>query len=798
MSTTIKELLDFQIYPSIYNKIDSLFPEFGFKRYGNGYVSTTKVKIDGSEGKESKVYIYDNNISCFIDYTRGTTSIWNYVQEQKGLSNFETLKYLSELAGVNLSFDYRADDIESIKENSRTTEIWEEANNFFISCLNDTNKYKDSETKKIRAYLSKRKYKNDDFRNLENTNSNKMEVGYIPSQNSLTEYLKEKGFSDEEIKNKITLNQYIGKTHKLTIPYRDNLGRIRGIVARNVEYKDKDTSPKYLYSTGLKRDDILFNLKQLKGDKDLIIVEGVLDCLIAQARGIENIVALGGTSLNNKQIELAKKYGAKKITLCLDNDEAGKQATLKAINLLKKHDIKVYVAELAGDIKDPDQLISETSIEVFQEIINEARSEYMYIIDKITEPYNGKEFFTDKDRDEIIEASYELFERITDPIEKELFYSVLKSVSNNTITEVAFKAKSEKIKQEKQERIQRAKLEQAIKESSSLLQEDDMKSAIELLNKSTDDIKINQAESLIERYSYDDFLYDLKQTPLTLNTGIKSLDLFVGIPHGAITLIAGRPSHGKTTFMYNLMLNMSKIYNDKKFYFFSYEEQKKFIIAKILNKIINKEIYLPEYPNCRTNLEYIKSYIKDNRSDNKMIESGKEDLKYLLGSGKIEIIDKSYSVEELSLVVNHLNSKENIGAIFIDYIQRIRTTSKTQDKRTEIAHVSDYILNNIAKKTGLPVILGAQFNRGAGESPKLEHLKEAGNLEEDANLVLSVYQEARENESLASSKKVTLEIKALKNRDGEVNRKTILDFYKHIGNIEDPVSSYIRTGKVVK
>jgi DNA primase catalytic core len=791
MSTTIKELLDFQIYPSIYNRIDYLFPEFGFKRSGNGYVSTTKIKIDGSEGKESKVYIYDNNISCFIDYTRGTTSIWNYVQEQNKLSNFETLKYLSELAGVNLSFDYKADDIEAIKENSRTTEIWEESNNFFIECLNDKNNvyFNTVECKELREYIKDRGYNENDLKitKKEEITSSSMELGYIPSQEILFKYLENKGFSKEEVSKKIQLNINIGRTHKLTIPYRDNLGRIRGIICRNINHKKTDESPKYLYSTGLKRDDILFNLKFLKGNKDLIIVEGILDCLIAEARGIENIVALGGTSLNSKQVELAKKYGAKKVTLCLDNDDAGKKATLKAIEVLKNSGLKIYVSSLTETIKDPDQLIKEYGIEAFQEKISQAQSYYMYIIDKITEPYNGKEFFTDKDRDEIIEASYELFEGLTDPLEREIFYSVLKAVSNNTITESGFKAKSEQIKQEKQENIQRLKLEHALNETSRILKIKDLKKALEVINESTNEIKINQAQTLLEKYSFKNFLEDLRNTPLTLKTGYKSLDEFARIPHGAITLIAGRPSHGKTTFMFNLLINLSKQYNNKKFYFFSYEEQKKFILVKILNKIINKEIYLPEYPECNTNLEYLKSYIKDNRSDNNMIEAGKTVLKNLIENQKIEIIDISYSVEDLSSVINYLHSKEDIGAVFIDYVQRIRTESKTQDKRNEIGYISDYILNNIAKKTGLPVILGAQFNRGAGESPKLEHLKEAGNLEEDANLVLSVYQEARENDSNENShkKEVPLEIKALKNRDGQVNRKTTLNFFKPTGDIKD-------------
>ena len=355
--SNIKEILDFQIYPSIYQKIISVLPEFDFKRINKGFISTTSKKIDGSDGKEGKVYIYDNNISSLIDYTRGASSIWNYIQQRENLSNQGTLKYLADLAGVNLSSDFKEQDIETVKENAKIAEIWEEANSFFINCLTDKENdyYLNSETQKVREYLESRGYKETDLKDADS--EIKMELGYIPSQEILFSYLQSKGFKKEDIEKQIILNTAIGRTHKLTIPYRDNLGRMRGIAVRNINHTETTEYPKYLYSTGLKRDDILFNLKYLKGNKDLVIVEGILDSLIAEARGMDNVVALGGTSLNSRQIELAKKYGAKKITLCLDNDEAGKKATLKALEAIKPSNIKTYIAYLPSGIKDPEQII---------------------------------------------------------------------------------------------------------------------------------------------------------------------------------------------------------------------------------------------------------------------------------------------------------------------------------------------------------------------------------------------------------------------------------------------------------
>ena len=125
----------------------------------------------------------------------------------------------------------------------------------------------------------------------------------------------------------------------------------------------------------------------------------------------------------------------------------------------------------------------------------------------------------------------------------------------------------------------------------------------------------------------------------------------------------------------------------------------------------------------------------------------------------------------------------------------MNTEQKTQDKRTEIGYISDAVLQ-IAKGTDIPVIMGSQLNRQAKKGqtvkPSLENLKEAGNLEEDANLVLSVYDESRERrkdengEEYAEARTVELEIMTLKNRDGKVNKAAILNFDKWTMAIYDP------------
>ncbi len=100
--------------------------------------------------------------------------------------------------------------------------------------------------------------------------------------------------------------------------------------------------------------------------------------------------------------------------------------------------------------------------------------------------------------------------------------------------------------------------------------------------------------------------------------------------------------------------------------------------------------------------------------------------------------------------------------------------------------ISDGVLQ-IAKKTGLSLVVGAQLNRDTDTkgSHRVENLKESGNLEEDANLILTVYNEARENPEQNFPDPVSLEIKVLKNREGEVNTKTVLYWNRPTWRIEN-------------
>ena len=524
----------------------------------------------------------------------------------------------------------------------------------------------------------------------------------------------------------------------------------------------------------------------------------------------DSVVALGGKTLTKAKLETAVKCKAQKITLCLDNEEKTIPNTLQAIDLIQREqpELKILVAQLPEGVKDPDELIRKEGAEAFKKVIAKPLlSYYEYQLWQIFKKYDKLQdeethSLTAKDKEDLLEEVEITATNIENPRDRDQFLQIFlgnEDIKKLGITKESLDAVVEKLRYKKEEEEQKRSLRALITEAQDHLEKSKIaEEVIEKIEQGLQDVKATSGKGLLPPVlTYEDVINEIATIPPLYKTGYKTLDEFTGFPPGAITLIGGRPSHGKTTFMFNCLLQMSEIYPDKSFYFFSYEEPVKMIMVKLLNRLtaqdlsshFSKVIDLP----TPTNYEFLKAYIRAGRTDIKEIEEGKHKLQRLLDSQRIKVIGQNYSVEDLYSLLSYLNKKEQIGSVFIDYIQRMNTSRKTQDMRTQIAHISDQVLR-IAKDTGLPIILGAQLNRATKDNkrkePTLENLKEAGNLEEDANTVLSVFCKAREEEEADGKKthkerEVDLVIKTLKNREGEVNRKETLKWDRWLSLIHE-------------
>lgn len=300
---------------------------------------------------------------------------------------------------------------------------------------------------------------------------------------------------------------------------------------------------------------------------------------------------------------------------------------------------------------------------------------------------------------------------------------------------------------------------------------------------------------IIQAYKFSEYEQSMQTEPDAIKTGYNELDRIAPVTPGAITIIAGRPSHGKTTFLLNLMMQQAAAYPDKHFFFFSYEQTRNQLMTRLLMREAN--LVLDPYGN---NYTQYKRYIKYKNQDEPAIEAARRRLADF--DNRIFLIDERYTVEQLTGVLAQLAKRHRIGAVYIDYIQKIGTKFKSYSRQTELQTISNQLLDR-ALSLKIPVIMGAQFNRegvktgrqpsktgepGANKKRKPiteDYIREAGDIEQDANLILGLWDDRKEG-----GKEDGLAVYVLKNRDGEPRHEPItLNYSREVYRISDAKES---------
>lgn len=640
----------------------------------------------------------------------------------------------------------------------------------------------------VRDYLNKRGYFDDEIIT--------MDFGFLPIISELKKRLKDNGHSYLLVEE--TLKSF-NHNNPLLIPVYNPFGALDGFIARAV---NSDTTPKYLYSKELERGSYFFNFNESKREETLIIVEGIIDALLLTQRGIKGAVACGGDSPTETQISNAIKYGkVKNVILCLDHDSAGIKGTERAIELLKEKDIHVYVAN-TSPYKDPDELIKAESLESFKEVIKQAASQMKWIAKRIISKYDTA---TDIGREGALNELLKLDNDITDPVESEYIISAITDnlgYSRNVLADKIL-TYHEKRTKEKQAVAYRELLKNALQLEKDCKFEELEKT----LSNGVAKVRAIAVSNIVTPYPTQKAVEDIQNRREGLETGYTDIDKFVTIPNGAMTLVAGRPSHCKTTLLLNLMLNMVKKYPDKSFYFFSYEESKTALYVKLINilseTIVSKGL---EFKNSQQ-LEY---YIKGAQTVHQTINNALVAYENYVKNGRLWLVDKALSVDLLAGTLENLTYDYNMGGVFIDYAQRIKYNGKYESERVKIARISE-TLRETATRLDIPLIVGTQLNReNAKQKPQLDNLKEAGNLEEDANVVLGLYnwktaidkekadEEIKNGQTKRNKLKnckgedvkidpraIDFEVHILKNRNGAINETALLSFDAPILKIKE-------------
>ena len=161
---------------------------------------------------------------------------------------------------------------------------------------------------------------------------------------------------------------------RVIIPIADERGRVVGFGGRVLD----DSQPKYLNT----QETVLFNKRKLLFGLDrsqraikeagyAIVVEGYMDAISVFGAGVENVVASLGTAFTADHAKKLMRY-AKEIYFCYDSDEAGQQATIRALSIAARDTGAVVKVITVPDGKDPDEFIRKHGAEAFRGLVKEA------------------------------------------------------------------------------------------------------------------------------------------------------------------------------------------------------------------------------------------------------------------------------------------------------------------------------------------------------------------------------------------------------------------------------------------
>lgn len=257
----------------------------------------------------------------------------------------------------------------------------------------------------------------------------KFQIGYsLPEWDMAIRYLGGRGFkSDILAKAGLAVEKESGEGYfdrfrnRIMFPLHDAQGKLVAFSARVLA---ADEQPKYLNTPEtpiFHKSSTLYNYYQAKGQirrqKHAVLFEGFADVIAADRADVPNGIAVMGTSLTEKHIQMLRRL-TDTVYLCFDSDKAGSEAAYRAGTMLKKHKMEVKVALLPQGL-DPDDYVRMNGADKFQsDIIGNVMTWTAF---KLIYHRQGKNLQNEGDRLLYIEEVIQELSDLENPVERDMY-----------------------------------------------------------------------------------------------------------------------------------------------------------------------------------------------------------------------------------------------------------------------------------------------------------------------------------------------------------------------------------------
>lgn len=341
----------------------------------------------------------------------------NFIMEEENLTFADAVRFLAKRAGMEVPEE--EGDRESGRRRARLLELNRDAARFYHQLLQQ------SPGQAVRDYL--------DRRQIRWNTAVKFGMGASPNAwDVLLNEMTSRGYSKSELLTAglIVDNKRGGFYDKfrsrLMLPVIDTRG---DVVAFGSRVLDK-SEPKYMNSSETpvySKRRVLYGLNLAKKSKrpNIILCEGNLDIVTLHQAGFDNAVASMGTALTVEQTRLLSRF-TKELVLCYDNDNAGKIATERALQILNNSEFSVKVLQLPqrrtedGEMvkQDADDFIKNQGPGAFERLLSGSENGVEFRMAQVAGKYNLE---SDEERAAYGEEISKLLATLPNEVERDIY-----------------------------------------------------------------------------------------------------------------------------------------------------------------------------------------------------------------------------------------------------------------------------------------------------------------------------------------------------------------------------------------
>lgn len=340
----------------------------------------------------------------------------NFIMEEENLPFPDAVRFLAKRAGMEVPEE--EGDREAGRRRQRLLDLNRDAARFYYQLLQQP------EGQAVREYLARRRI----------TRQTAIRFGMGASLDAwdvLLTAMTKKGYTKSELLEAGLVVQnkngglYDKFRNRLMLPVIDTRG---DVVAFGSRVLDK-SEPKYMNSSETpvySKRRVLYGLNLAKKTKrpNIILCEGNLDIVTLHQAGFDNAVASMGTALTVEQTRLLSRF-TKELVLCYDNDNAGKIATERALQILNNSEFSVKVLQLPRRLvdgeyvkQDADDFIKYQGADAFERLLTGSENGVEFRMEQVAGKYD---LASDEARVAYCEEISSLLAGLPSAVEREIY-----------------------------------------------------------------------------------------------------------------------------------------------------------------------------------------------------------------------------------------------------------------------------------------------------------------------------------------------------------------------------------------